>query len=261
MKNIKKEAAQILINWYDKVSYGDDNPECTNHNELILLLGHPVFDDKELIIEINKQAKNFIRYNDVRLLDFLSHELQRNKELVLELVKINGNNLHFANAQFTDDKEIVLESVKANPESFCYCSERLKDDDDIVNHIIQFSPEQISLTPDRFKKNKEIAIGLLKINSHLITALEPEFKSDKDVLLECWKSIKEHAIYGSFRLKRSVQILIDNMGEDIRPFFNKVNVEEDNPNLIKEIDISFNHLALNKELNPAQNRQTKKIKI
>lgn len=262
MKNIKKEAAGILVDWYSKVNYDDDNIECTSHNELKLVLGHPIFDDKDLIKQINKQGRQFIRENDIRLLDFVSSELKNDKEIILDLVKNNGNNLELAKEKFCDDKEIAMEAIISTPESFCYVSERLKDDDDIVNHIIQASPEQLSLTTDRFKKNKDIAIGLLQINSHLITVIDAELKADKEILLECWKSIKESAVYsGNFRLKRSIEILIDNIAEDIKPFFSQVNVVEDNPNLIKEMDVSFNHLILSKELNTLSNRQNKKVKL
>lgn len=261
MKNIKKEAAGILVDWYTKTGYGDDHINCTNHNELKLVLGNPQFDDKDLIKEINKQGKQFIRDNDIKLLDLVSVELKNDRELIVDFVKINGGNLEFAKEKFCDDKEIAIKAVMSTPESFCYVSERLKDDNDIVNHIILAAPNQLSLTTDRFKKNKDIAIGLLQRNSRLITVIDTELKRDKDILLECWKSIKEEAIYGGFHLKKSIEILIDNIAEDIKPFFKQVNVEEDNPNLIKEMDVSFNHLILSKELNTSSNRQNKKIKL
>jgi hypothetical protein len=261
MRNIRKEAAQVLLDWYNRVAYDEDNIECINHDGFKRELGHQVLDDKELVLEISKQGKSFFRHNNVKLLDFLSIELKNDKEVVLDMVKTNGNNLEFAKESFKDDKEIVLVAVKSTAKSFQYASDRLRDDKEIVNYILEYSPPLIEYASRRFRNDKELVIDLLKIDKTIISKIDAELKGDTEVLLACWAHIKEDSIYEGSRTYNYSMNLFENMADHIKPLFEKIIIDVSNTDFIREMDVCFNHLVLNKELNTSQNKQAKKVKM
>jgi hypothetical protein len=261
MRNIRKEAAKILLNWYDRFAYDEDNREATNHEEFKQELVGTVLSDKELVLEISKQGKDFFRDNDIKLLDFLSIDLKNDKTVVLDMVKTNGNNLQVAKEMFKDDKDVVLVAVKSITVSFQYASERLRDDDEIVNYILEYSPPLIEYASSRFRNNKKLVIDLLKIDKTIISKIDQELKGDTEVLLTCWNHIKEDSIYEGSRTYNYSINLFENMAEHIKPLFKNIIIDVSNTDFIREMDVCFNHLILGKELNTPQNKQNKKIKI
>lgn len=261
MKKIRDEASTIILDWYENTGYDYENRQCTDHDKFKKILGSHIFTDKEIILEINKQGRDFFRDNNIKFLDFISPELKNEKELVLELIKANGHNLAVVKKEFKDDEEFVWTAIKSSYNSFCHASERLRDDDAIVDYVLQISPTQIEYTSDRFKNNKELVIELLKLNKTLISRIGEELKSDKDVLQASWNNIKESAVYSGFQLNNFSRVLLENMGEDIKPFFDKINLKLDKFEVVRQMDICFNHLSLSKDLKPLKNIQNKKIKL
>lgn len=229
-----------------------------NPDRLISLSRKILFTDNNLVKKINKSHEQFIFNNNILVLDLCSEELRNDKNLVLQLLKTNGNNLALVKNEFKDDKKLVLAAIKSKPESFQYASERLRDDSTLVYYTLNFAPRQIRYAGSRFKEDKEIVAKLLVDSPVIIQYIHDDLKNDLDILLQLWTDIKKE-IDDTF--KHKANYLINDMGSKMYPFFNQVNIDVDDSVIIQQMDSCFNNLILQRELNQPLNKQTKKLKV
>ena len=100
-------------------------------------------DNKEFMIDaILHHASWVIAYASERLLS--------DKELMLEAVKADGQELYYASKELRDDKDVVLAAVTNKPLIIKYASKRLRGDRDVAiaaltNAKKPYSPESISI--------------------------------------------------------------------------------------------------------------------
>ena len=64
--------------------------------------------------------------------EFASDSLKKNREFVLQIVKIDGEALQFADETFKNDKEIALAAIAENKNAFDFISKQLQRDKDIL---------------------------------------------------------------------------------------------------------------------------------
>lgn len=229
-----------------------------NPDRLISLSRKILFTDKEAAKKVNKSHESFIYNNDILVLELCSEELKNNRDLVFQLLKVNGNNLKLAKDEFKDDKKLVLAAIKSKPESFQYASERLRDDNNLVHYTLNFAPRQIKYAGSRFKEDKELASKLLKDSPLIIKYLHENLRNDLDILNQLWTDAKQE-IDDTFKYK--VIFLLDDMGDKIRPFFDAVEIDAEDSVIIQQVDSCFNNLILQRELNQSINKQNKKLKV
>jgi hypothetical protein len=264
MISIKDQAAKILERWYWKSPYDIDHMGGISHDELKSSEKNLILNDKELILELNKKGTKFILNNNIKLVDFVSSELKNDKELMLALIRTNGHNLELINEEFKSDKEFVLAAVNSTRVALKYANEKFLNDDDVLKCIILKFPHEITNAPIRIKKDREFISKLVKMHSGAWVNIDDEFKNDVKFLLDFWIYIKEimkDAINSDYSLNYNSKILLDNMSEDIKPFFNSLNKNTKNQDFIKEMDISFNRLVLHEELSATSNKPNKKMKV
>jgi len=264
MNNNKLEAALILDRWYRLSSYCSNDPFCITHKDFKSIIENKIFIDKEVVKEINIQGKQFIVYNDIKLFDLLSIELKNDKELVLEILKTNGNNFNLIKNDLKDDKDVVLVAIESEPKIFVYVNDKFKDDDQIVNIALDKSPDNFSYISKRFKNDKDFILNQIKKSPSLVSQIESNFKEDIELLAQVWENIKKLYINNNTLLRNNTVILFNNIGQKVKPFFDTVDPYKSHEVNIKEMDNIFNRLILNKELNSElkfSNKQDKKIKI
>ena len=88
-----------------------------------------------------------------------------NRNLMMDLVKINEYALQYASDELKDDKEIVLASIKNQPFTLFYASKRLQND-------------------------KALNIEVVKLQGILIFDLSDELRKDEDIINTAVKSIE-----------------------------------------------------------------------
>lgn len=265
MNNIKLEAAIILDKWYRLSSYSSENIFCITHKDFKSIVGNTIFTDKELIHEINIQGKEFIVRNDINLLDFITFELKQDKELILDIIKINPTNYALIKNDLKDDKEIMLTAIEKQPTMFAYTSAKFKDEEEVVNLAISKAADNFSYISGRLRGSKNFIIEVLKKHPRIITYIDPTLKSDIELLSKFWESIKKNYSNNTTQLLNNSIVLFNNIDSTIKPFFEAVEPSIHNKVLVNEIDAIFNRLILSDELKTEltspTNKQEKKIKL
>jgi hypothetical protein len=98
------------------------------------------------------------KFNIYHYIESLAGKLLTDREIVYELVAIDGNTLQFASEEIKNDKEIALTAIKNNYRSLQYCSESLL-------------------------SNKEFMLEVLSVNNKIKDLIE-RGKMKQDVILD-----------------------------------------------------------------------------
>jgi hypothetical protein len=85
--------------------------------------------------------------------------------------------------------------------------------------------------------------------------------ADLDILSLVWEKTKEKTAYNKIHLAHKTSIFLKNIGEDIKPYFEKISRPLEVQTVIRQIDSCFNNLALQRELVSTSQTQNKKLKI
>jgi len=228
-----------------------------------LLFNKVSFSSKEMVLEVNSLDRAFIFNHDIVLLKYCSEAIKNDRNTVLELVKINGNNIRLLKRAFKDDEEIVLAALKSRPNTFQYINKRFKENDEMVQLVLEAEPKQIIHCLEKFKKDKEVVSKIIKSDFRLFEHVHPSLKNDLKLLNQIWEIIKEKHNHNQYTLSSQTSWLIDNMGDRIRSKFSQVNF--DSNLLSNQIDSYFSNIVLNRELNKELSNtkkiESKKLKI
>ena len=159
-KNVSSPVTRLVIEF---VKPCDLNEKCLNAFE------DDVEDDYErsnFTFTFNENIVEF--YN--RILDLDTSQpgdfVIFDRNLMMELVKINAYALQYASDELKDDKEVVLASIKNEPFTLFNASERLQND-------------------------KELNIEVVKMQGILIFDLSDELRKDEDIINTAVKSIEK----------------------------------------------------------------------
>ncbi len=149
-------------------------------NGTISYLTHPLNDDKRIVLEVIK--------NDGDKYYMASDRLKRDKDIVLEAIK-RGYSFYpiiGENPQFKDDKKIVLEAIKKKHNYYHSVSDRLKQDKDIVLEALK-SGLLPSLIPDALKNDEEFMLMAIAKNPYVYEVASQELQFDKNFFKKALK--------------------------------------------------------------------------
>ncbi|MCU9936310.1 DUF4116 domain-containing protein [Mycoplasmopsis cynos] len=146
--------------------------------------------NRDIMLEVVKWNGNALRY--------ASEELKKDREVVLEVMKRDYRvALQYASKELWSDKDVVLEAVKRDYRVLQYASKELWSDKDVVLEVMkQYGDIFLNLftlfisdeMKKEFGKNRDIMLEAVKRNGYALQFASEELKKDKDVVLEAGKS-------------------------------------------------------------------------
>eukprot|EP01080_Neovahlkampfia_damariscottae_P006188 gene6188-10195_t len=173
-------------------------------------------DNKNLALEIVKINPSEFQ--------FLSEELQNNREIVFEAI-LNGTRLQRIPTQYKKDKEIVLLAIKKYALNYQHVSPELKDDPEVIICALENRLDYNFIkSPVKFT-NDDVIIACIKRNHYFYRSISQEKQFNQKILFEAIKSgISLSVIDPKFRSQKdlmlfSVQINgynIDNVSNELK---------------------------------------------
>ncbi|MEE3342774.1 MAG: DUF4116 domain-containing protein [Bacilli bacterium] len=141
-------------------------------------------DDKNIILDAIKQ-------NVYVFSIYASDNLKKDKEVVLEAIKIKGNLLKSVDESFKKDRDVVLAAVQNSGFFLRYADDSLKKDKDFILELVKnVNQDIIWLADDSLRKDKDFILTL--INDYhfgdILKHLDDSFKKDKEVVLAAIKN-------------------------------------------------------------------------
>lgn len=188
------------------------------------MLSAELRDDKDFIISIvdiagkvslkyNYSISNFLE----GFLNSISDRLNKDKNLLLKLIKKSPFFLKHAQYEIVDDNEIVLEAINQYGMAIAHASDRLKNDRSFILHSLKtlqktYCDNRHFFKDDllQFNNDKEIALEAVKAMLNVFPHLSDTLKNDKDIVLAA--IIKEEGSdcleYASKKLRDNEEIFL-----------------------------------------------------
>ena len=149
--------------------------------------------DKKIIMKCLNQLLINLNFNQI--LQFTSDTNRNDKEIVLPLISINGDDLQYVSNELRRDREIVFTAVKNCPSAYVYADELFFDDKEFLllslagehydeENYIDFL-ENLSNT---LQDDKDIVLAAVKKCGTNIKFASERLRNDKDVVMEALKN-------------------------------------------------------------------------
>jgi hypothetical protein len=97
-------------------------------------------------------------------LELCSRELTGDREIFLNVVKINCEYLKFASKEFRGDREVVLAAIQTNGDLIEFASKELRGDREIALIAVRSGKKAIQFLSDELRKDKEIILNAIKLH-------------------------------------------------------------------------------------------------
>ena len=133
-----------------------------------------------------KEALEIVKSSAYELAN-LSAEFKKDKEIVLEAVKLEGIVIEFADDSLKQDKEIVLEAVKSNGGAIQFADDNLKNDKEVVLEAIKNDGYALEHLDQVFRKDREVVMLSVKNNGAALTLADDSLKKDREIVVEAIK--------------------------------------------------------------------------
>jgi hypothetical protein len=187
--------------------------------------------DSELKYELIKNP-------DIMILIYNKYEKEiwKDRKIIKEMVKFNGEYLKYTSEKFRDDKKIVYEAIKNNREKNAqghlleYVSEELKRDKEFILKLIEESSEVYMYINEELKKDKDFVLEMMKKNNYIYSSLE-YYKDDDEIIKEALKTYHNLEYIEDLDEEKIIILLEYNIEEIIKDINNN---REKNINIIKE---------------------------
>ena len=154
-----------------------------------------------------------IRANGLSALYYASDALKDNKDIMREVVMLNGVALSYASAALRDNREIVMKAVKQNWKALQYASARLKDDKEIAMKAVKNNWSALLDTSTALKGDREIVLEAIKQNGHTLIHASVALKGDREIVMEAVKQNGHTLIHASDALKGDREIVMEAVKE------------------------------------------------
>jgi hypothetical protein len=180
---------------------------------------------------------------DVNMLEFVSLELRKNEEVVLESLKRgnslvhvpnyfrnnndivilgitkNAKNLEFADEEYRKNKEIVLLSLETHKDPneknlLKFVDPSLLEDEQIILKAIKFGHSLEFLISEKFQSNKKIIKEFIKSDGRNLKFANTEMRNDKEIVTLAIEKRGENFVFATDALKKDEEFMLTLLSKD-----------------------------------------------
>lgn len=162
----------------------------------------------------NKEMMLDVMAVDGRQLQYASYELRSDKEVVMAAVKENGYALRWASSELKADKDVVMEAVKQDGGALQFASFELFADRDVVLAVVSNYGGALRYASPELKADRAIMMEAVKNDGYALAVASDELKDDKEVVLAAIKEEPEAFQFASDRLKDDIDVVITAMRQN-----------------------------------------------
>lgn len=166
--------------------------------------------DRDFILEAVKLNPHILKY--------VSEAFKSDREIVLEAIKYEGSALEYASAFLQADKKLVLEAIKFDGCAIKFASTSLQDDKEVVLAAVKSNGSALYYANKRFTSDRKIVLQAVKDNGFTLAVADDLFKADKDLVLCAVKSKGLALEFASASLQKDKDVVLAAFKEDYRSF-------------------------------------------
>ena len=162
--------------------------------------------EKVMLLDTRKLAMSRVSHNGL-MLEFVSEELKRDRDIVLKAVRNTGYALRYASDELKQDREFVLAAVTQSGCALLHASEELKKDRDIVLAAVTNKGYVLLHASEELKQDREFVLAAVTQSGYALLHASEELKKDRDIVLAAVTNKGYVLCYASEEMKRDLRIL------------------------------------------------------
>ena len=172
----------------------NNNPKCFKY------ISDRLKNDKQIIMKCIEKLKLYkYKYNDI--LKMTSYTIKNNKEIVLELMKIDGFDIRYISQELFMDKQVVITAIQNDSTVYKHIDKSFLNDKEIV---------MLCLNNDKYdEENFENFLEYLNYN----------FQNDKEIVMASIKKCGKNIIYASKKLRNDKEIVLSAIDNCYYPLY------------------------------------------
>jgi hypothetical protein len=143
---------------------------CNSYPQNIRFLSNHFKKDKQFVLETVKLCGLALEYVDI--------SLKGDRDVVMQAVKKHGRSLEYADKSFRSDREIVIEAVISNGLSLEFADDNLKRDIEVVIYAISQTYYAFQFIHDDLKQDREFIDIAMSINPYIYPCMAIHFQND-----------------------------------------------------------------------------------
>ncbi len=171
--------------------------------------------------------------------------LKNDPDIVLQLVKINGLALQFANPTLQKDPQIVAAAIKQNILALKYAGEPIRQNRQWILDFIKKSGSLPRWINKKFLKDKALLLATVKIDGMALRYADNSLKKDREVVLTAVKQEAEAFQYADKDLLDNKSVVLDAIKLNGRAYyFASKRLQSDNDVMLAALKKKINVLRL-----------------
>ncbi|MGB4984688.1 MAG: DUF4116 domain-containing protein, partial [Erysipelotrichaceae bacterium] len=152
-------------------------------------------------LEIINKIKNY-QFSDKEI----TGEISRNKNIIKELLAINGNLLKYACDKYKDDEKMVDIAINNCPSSLIHASDRIRNDIDYINSIIKDDGWIVKGVGSKLKNNEEFMMGMIDKYKWVFCFASDFLKNKKDFVKKAVDIYGLNIKFASEEMKKDLDV-------------------------------------------------------
>ena len=150
-------------------------------------------DEKKLVLEIIRKKPSVCS----NLYGFMDKRLQKNRTLILRLMKTKGCTrlFYFLNKKFQHDKVFAQIGVQQDGNNLEYVGSLLQDDKALVMMAIKQNTSALKYASPRLKNDRSLVISVINKDTYALNNASKLLQKDRELLLLTATKHNNHALY------------------------------------------------------------------
>jgi hypothetical protein len=136
-----------------------------------------VIDDPSISIA-DMRPELLLNVKEAGILSLMPPRLAKDRAFLLELVKINGAALEYADPSSKEDRELVLQAIATNPEALAHAADSLRADIEIVRAAISKNPRTLGLAAKELRADHGLIEAAIEKDARAIRLAAESVRAD-----------------------------------------------------------------------------------
>jgi hypothetical protein len=136
-----------------------------------------LINDKELVVTAVKAVPEVRDH-------FLTDTMLKERDIALEVVKVNSEYFHMLSPEFKSDKEIILTAMKPDSTIYPIIPKKLKQDDDILLAALNAGVCELKDMPKHMRANRDIVTSVIQKDGIQLKYASTELQNSRQLVLK-----------------------------------------------------------------------------
>ena len=149
-------------------------------------------------------------------LEYASHQLKNNREVVMAAVGNDGLALEYASEELKNNIEVVMAAIGNNGRALTYASNQLKEDREVVMAAIGNNYWALEYASDELINNREVVMAAVGKYGQGLQYASNELKNDRELMMAAVGNDGWALKYASVELKNNRELMMAAVGNNGR---------------------------------------------